>query len=268
MPAIVGFGAMMLTGVMTRTDDLADDLATAQRDGELFAVFQPQISLPDGVIVGAEALCRWRHPQRGLVPPDAFIEAAEQSRLIDEIGIFMIDECFTASIEWRAAGTPISLSVNVSPVQLLTDAFIDYLEAELARRAVAPGDITLEITESAPQVDRLSLIPRLRQVRAMGLGLSLDDFGTGQASMEQLESLPLTEVKLDGTLVRGGTGSSLEPLSEVVAIAHERGLNVVAEGIETIAHLETASAIRCDRAQGYLFGKPLPRDARFSPAIR
>lgn len=256
---------MVLTGVVTRTDDLAHDLATAKRDDELFAVFQPQISLPDGAIVGAEALCRWRHPQRGLVPADVFIAAAEQSSLIDEIGMFMIEECFTASVEWRAAGTPISISVNVSPVQLLDNAFIEHLEDELARRAVAPEDITLEITETAPQVDRLSLIPRLRQVRALGMGLSLDDFGTGQATMEQLESLPLTEVKLDGTLVREGTGSSLEPLSEVVAIAHQRGLTVVAEGIETIDHLQTAVAIRCDRAQGFLFGRPLPRDARFSP---
>ncbi len=125
------------------------------------------------------------------------------------------------------------------------------------------GALTIEITESLPLGDTSVVLPRLRALRELGVGISLDDYGAGHASLEQLESLPLTEVKLDGDLIRATRNGAIEPLSEIVDLAHERGLRVVAEGIETLTHLEVAVALGCDRAQGYLMGEPRPKSRLF-----
>ncbi|MET0812818.1 MAG: EAL domain-containing protein [Microbacterium sp.] len=248
---------------MPTTQELAADLAAAVGSGELFAVFQPQVSIATGATVGVEALCRWRHPRWGLIPPSDFIPLAEDSGAIDDLGMFMLGESMVAADEWRAAGIVREVSVNVSPRQLASDAFFERVAEEFTRRSLEAGALTIEITESLP-VDAGSVLPRLRELRALGVGVSLDDYGTGHASIEQLESLPLTEVKLDGELIRDASARrALEPLSEIVELAHERGIRVVAEGIETLAHLESAVALDCDRAQGYLIGEPRPKSRLF-----
>ncbi len=248
-----------LTGGVSTPDDLAADLAAAASGGELFAVYQPQISLETGLTVAAETLCRWRHPRLGLIAPDSFIQLAEHTGAIHDLGRYILDEALSAADEWHAAGSDLDVSVNVSPVQLESTAFTEHLTAEFSRRSLAPRRLTIEITESLPLVDAGTVMHRLRELRAIGVGISLDDFGTGHASLEQLTRLPLTEVKLDGELIRGARSGSLEQLVEVVEIAHDRGLCVVAEGIETLTHLETAVEIGADRAQGYLTGQPRPR---------
>lgn len=244
---------------MPTTDDLAADLAAAVRDAEIFAVYQPQISIESGATVAAEALCRWRHPQLGLVAPDTFIRVAEQTGIIHDLGLFMLEECFATAESWRSGGRERQLSVNVSPLQLTDEAFTRHIADEFAERAFAPGTITLEITEGLPVTHATEVIPRLVELRELGVGVSLDDYGTGHALVGQIENLPLTEVKVAGSLIRGVDRETIGPLRDTVELAHDKGLRVVAEGIERLSHLETAVDLGCERAQGYLIGPPRAR---------
>lgn len=244
---------------MLDSDKLATDLGSALRAGEVFAVFQPLVDVASGGIVGVEGLCRWTDSRGRAVPPDMFIPIAESAGLIHELGHFMLSECLAAAEAWRAAGSAIDVSVNVSPTQLAEPSFSVDLVEQLAMRAVPPEAVTLEITESLPLRDIALIVPRLEDLRSRGVGISLDDFGTGHASAEQLERLPVTELKLDKSLMHGDRDRSVDHLRDVVARARERGLRVVAEGIETAEQLRLAHELGCERAQGYLLGAPMPK---------
>jgi EAL domain-containing protein (putative c-di-GMP-specific phosphodiesterase class I) len=248
-------------GGVTAPADLADDLRVSVPENQLFAVFQPQIDIRSGAIVAVEGLCRWRHPRHGLVPAQQFIDIAERTGAIHEIGEFMLAECFAAAEGWFAGGRPVDVSVNTSPVQLASEVFTDALADRLRATSLPALTLTVEITESMPMADIEAMVPRLEALRALGLGVSLDDYGTGHASAHQLADLPVTEVKLDRTLIQRGRDHASEDLADVVAQAHARGIRVVAEGIETPRHLQRAETIGCDRAQGYLLGRPMTRDA-------
>jgi EAL domain-containing protein (putative c-di-GMP-specific phosphodiesterase class I) len=240
-------------------DDLAEDLAAAVRNRDLIAVYQPQISLATGSTVGVEALCRWNHPQLGPISPDVFIGIAERVGLIGGIGAFMLDESLASAAEWWASGRRLEVSVNVSPAQLSEEAFATGLQRALSGGRIPPTALTIEITESMPLFASHAVMRRLRSIRDAGIRISLDDYGAGHASTEALESLPLTEVKLDGGLIRDDAAHPLDELREIVDLARERELRVVAEGIETLSHLQRAVDARCDRAQGFLMGRPRPR---------
>jgi len=248
-----------LTGVVIDINDLAADLADAIANGSIFAAYQPQISLETGRPVAIEVLSRWNHPALGPVSPAAFISVAEQAGSIHDLGALMLNAALDAATHWRDGGHSIEVSVNVSPLQLLRRSFLDHLLAELSSRSLPPDAITVEITESLPLGGSHDVIDLLREFRTHGIGLALDDFGTGHASLEQLENLPLSEVKLDGSLIRDEKAHSDVELREVVSVARDRDLRVVAEGIETQAQLERAAMLRCDRAQGYLLCRPRPR---------
>jgi EAL domain-containing protein (putative c-di-GMP-specific phosphodiesterase class I) len=237
-------------------DDLAEDLAAGIARGDITAAFQPQISVQTGAVVAFEALGRWTHPRWGVISPDRFISAAEHTGDIHDLGGFMLTACLDAVEKWRTHG--IGVSVNVSPLQLASASFPARVAAELSSRSLPGSALTIEITESLPVIDRNSLIPRLRELRDLGIGISLDDFGKENATLEHIESLPLTEVKLDGAMIQEAEGEMTEALTEVVYLARERSLRIVAEGIETRDHLATAAALRCDRAQGYMIGLPRP----------
>jgi EAL domain-containing protein (putative c-di-GMP-specific phosphodiesterase class I) len=246
---------------VTAPADLADDLRVAVPGNQLFAVFQPQIDIRSGAIVAVEGLCRWRHPRRGMVPAQEFIDIAERTGAIHDIGDFMLTQCFAAAETWHAQGRPVDVSVNTSPVQLASEVFTDALAERLRTTGLPAQTLTVEITESMPMTDIEVMVPRLVDLRALGLGVSLDDYGTGHASAGQLADLPVTEVKLDRTLIQDEASHPAEVLSDVVAQAHARGIRVVAEGIETPRHLRRAETIGCDRAQGYLLGRPMTQDA-------
>ncbi|WP_438352539.1 EAL domain-containing protein [Microbacterium sp. CJ88] len=246
---------------MTTPADFADDLRVAVPGGQLFAVFQPQIDLRTGVIVAVEGLCRWQHPRHGLVPAQQFIDLAERSGLIHAIGEFMLAECFTAAETWFAQGRTVGVSVNTSPVQLASESFTEALAHRLRASSLPAETMTVEITESMPVIDVATVAPRLEALRELGSGVSLDDYGTGHASLDRLEDLPITELKLDRTLIQDEARYPAEDLSDLVAQAHARGIRVVAEGIETPRQLQRAETIGCDRAQGYLLGRPATRDA-------
>ncbi|MCU1420353.1 MAG: hypothetical protein JWN36_4 [Microbacteriaceae bacterium] len=235
-------------------------LQDAVRNDEIVAYYQPQIDLASGQIVGVEALSRWRHPTLGLLSPESFIADAEENGTIHEIGRYMLDDGCRCAADWQRDGYDIGVAVNVSASQLSSVAFFDHLADKLATLSLRPRSITVEITESRAIADPEDAAARLGVLRDIGVDVSIDDFGIGHSSLEQLLRLPATEVKIDKSLVHGLQSDSDAIMRDLVELAHGRGLRVVAEGIETVEHLERAREVGCDRAQGYLLGRPSPED--------
>jgi len=241
---------------MPLTEDLADDLAAAVRSPEIFAVYQPQVSLESGSIVAAEALCRWRHPRLGDIDPVTMIDVAERTGTIHELGRRMLDECLDTLHEWRAMGRNWAVTVNVSPVQFEDDSFCAHVAAEFARRGCAPGSLVFELSHDSPSIDDRAVLPQLRMLRDRGVEISLGDYGAEAPTRERLRRLPLTEVKIPGYRVRAVESGTRSSLHDEVERAHADGLRVVAEGIETLTHLDIAVQLGCDRAQGFLIREP------------
>lgn len=235
--------------------NLAENLAGAASRGELVAWFQPQIDLASGRIVAAEALARWQHPETGLVPPNDFIPVAEETGAIHEIGDFMIEQ----GCELAAELTDVEIAVNVSPVQLTRPDFAARLIAAFQRHSLHRGQLSVEITEGRPVLDLPDAVTQLEHVRDSGVGVSLDDFGSGFASLKQLNALPFTELKIDQSLIHDETEETWTRLASIVAIVRQRGMRIVAEGIETLEQYERVRDADCDRAQGYFLGMPMPR---------
>ena len=240
---------------------MQSELAGALERREISAWFQPQFDVTSGTIVGLEALCRWEHPELGFIAPTSFIPVAEETGMIDELGRFMATECIRAIVEWSSEDRPLDVAVNVSPVQLMTPVFTDWLEGEIARLGSAGSALTIEITESRPIDDAAAVVKRLDRLRELGLGIAIDDFGTGQASLKQLRRLHATELKIDRSLITDDSPRVTDLLRQVIRTAHDSGIRVVAEGVETQHHLDRVRDLGCDRAQGYLLARPLPRGA-------
>lgn len=237
--------------------ELKDALSRAISRGELRAYFQPQIDLISGRIVAAEALCRWEHPEWGFVSPEVFIPIAEEDDVIMQVGRWMIDESCARSVEWLSHDLVVEVAVNVSATQL-TPQFFDYIEATIAASGARPRALTLEITESRHIADAELTNRLLAPLRELGIGISIDDFGTGFSSVQQLVALPATELKVDQSLVQGDDELTSTLLSTVVELAHSRELRTVAEGVETTDQLALVRELGFDRAQGYLIGHALP----------
>jgi EAL domain-containing protein (putative c-di-GMP-specific phosphodiesterase class I) len=237
------------------TDDLADELATAVGGADIFAVYQPQVSLESGSIVAAEALCRWRHPRLGDIDPATMIDVAERSGVIHALGRRMLDECLDALAGWRATGREWAVAVNVSPLQFEDESFASDIAGEFERRPLPSGSLVLELTEDVEPLDE-RVLSQLHTLREIGVEISLAGYGADSSSLDGLRSVPLAEVKLPGDLVRSAAGPDLALLHESVDIAHAQGLRVVAEGIETLTHLDIAVQLGADRAQGFLIRHP------------
>lgn len=233
---------------------IASDLVGAVRRGEITAWFQPQIDVHTRRVVAAEALCRWLHPVRGMVPPPEFIAAAEEFDLIEEIGVFMARQSCLAIERWH-----IDVSVNVSPMQLENAAFTNWLETQLSGVSTAGSSLTIEITEEQPMRNVPAVVRRLDRLRALGVGVAIDDFGAGQSSLKQLRRLHGTELKLDRSLVADENAQLL--IADAVNAARASGVRTVVEGIETPEQLKLITRLGCDRAQGYLLGAPMPQHA-------
>jgi EAL domain-containing protein (putative c-di-GMP-specific phosphodiesterase class I) len=236
--------------------DLVSDLQSALERGDLTAAYQPQVELGSLKIVAAEALARWNHPEFGAITPGVFIPLAEQHGLIHDIGVSMVEFGTRQAAQWDALGLEIDISVNVSPRQLEDLDFLDHLQRNLGELALPPGRLVLEITESLPVPDVDEVRVRLRELRELGLGISIDDFGAGYSVLIEQTGIPATELKLDRALIQDET-PSVAFLRTVVDSAHSQGMRVVAEGVETESHLALARELRCDRGQGYLFGRPM-----------
>jgi EAL domain-containing protein (putative c-di-GMP-specific phosphodiesterase class I) len=221
---------------------------------ELAAWFQPQIDVQSGEIVAAEALCRWHHPAWGVVKPNEFIPVAEETGLIDEVGEFMAIQALSAVTEWE-----IDVSVNVSPAQLEDAGFTTWLAPMIHRLRRPARRLTLEITEGRHLDDVPALVARLDGLRAMGVGIAIDDYGAGQASLTQAKRLHATELKIDRSLIIDETETTFREVTDAVELAHDAGMRVVAEGVETTSQFDRVARLGCDRAQGFLWSRPVPR---------
>jgi diguanylate cyclase (GGDEF)-like protein/PAS domain S-box-containing protein len=232
---------------------------------EFTLVYQPKVDLSSGAIVGAEALLRWNHPERGLVGPDEVIPWAESTGLIVPLGTWILETAVREASAWPdlIPGREFLLAVNVSASQVSAPVFINVVGDVLARADWAPQCLALEITESAMLDDTELNLRALEHLRAMGVRLAVDDFGTGYSSLSYLHRFPIDIVKVDRAFVEVLVGPDAEPAvaSAVVAMAEALGLTTAAEGIETVEQLAAVRALGCQLGQGFLFARPLAPDA-------
>lgn len=244
---------------MMEGSQLLSELRGAVQRGEIIAHFQPQVDLRSRRIVAAEALARWEHPTRGMIAPSVFIPMAEESGAIDEIGDHMIELACDAALSWQQAGHDVEVAVNVSATQLRDHEFARRVLSTVESHALDPRLLTIEVTESTEIIDVSAVAERLDWLRSVGMTISVDDFGTGHSSVEQVLDLRASELKIDQSLTQDEGASARTLLGAVITFAHDKGLRVVAEGIETEAQLEQIVDLHCDRAQGYLLGRPVAR---------
>lgn len=231
------------------------------RNKEFVLHYQPQYNLKTGEITGVEALIRWNHPFKGMVYPKHFIDVAEKTGLIREIGRWVIHEACRQCREWEETGfSPVIVSVNLSAMQLKDKQFIDDIKKIIAETGVNPGSIQFEITEHAAIDNFDKIIFILTQLRAMGFKISLDDFGTGYSSLNYLKLLPIDSIKIDRSFVENVTANSKEQAitKSLIQLAQEMDLKVIAEGIETEEQRCFLRDIECDEGQGFLFGMAIP----------
>ena len=240
------------------------ELRRAIREGELLLHFQPKVDAGTGVVVGAEALVRWQHPERGLVPPGDFIALAEETGLIVALTDWVLESACSHLRRWQDAGLSCGpLSVNLAASSLADTALADGLDALMRRHGLAPHCLTLEMTETMLMRDVEAGVALLETLRSRGYGLSLDDFGTGYSSLSYLKRFPIGELKIDRAFVidaaRGGRDGALA--AAIIALGRELGLGVVAEGVETPEQAAFLMRRGCNVQQGYLFSRPVPAAA-------
>jgi len=228
--------------------------------GELFLAYQPKLHLKSGKITHAEALVRWRHPVDGLVPPDRFLPLAEETGAVRELTRFVIRRALADARDAARAKTDIGISVNVSASDIGEPAFADEVIRMLERTSVDPARVTLEITESALIRSPETALKVLRALRDHGLGLSIDDYGTGQSTLSYVRTLPVNELKIDKTFVtqlRENEGDRIM-VASTIDLAHRLGLTVVAEGVEDWDTIALLTDLGCDYAQGFAIGRGMP----------
>jgi EAL domain-containing protein (putative c-di-GMP-specific phosphodiesterase class I) len=221
------------------------------------------VAVATGVVTGAEALVRWPHPQRGLLYPDAFLPAAEQAGLMRPLTLVVLERALAACGRWTAAGRELGVAVNLSASNLLDASLPEEVAALLRAHGVAPEQLTLEVTEAVILANPLRSGEVLAAIRALGVAVSLDDFGTGHSSLSHVKRLPVDELKIDRAFVRDIAGDATDRaiVSSIVRLAHSLGLVVTAEGVEDETALEVLRGEGCDQAQGWLFARPLAEAA-------
>jgi diguanylate cyclase (GGDEF)-like protein/PAS domain S-box-containing protein len=242
---------------------LLSEMHSAVEDNQLRLHYQPVVSLDDEVVVGLEALVRWEHPQRGLVPPDEFVPFAERSGLITGIGAWVMGEACRQASEWRRTEPhrPLDMSVNVSARQLAQGAgLVESMRMTLDESGLDPTSVVLEVTESALMDDAEAALRVLNELKALGVRIAIDDFGTGYSSLVYLKRFPVDLLKIDRTFIAGlGLHKDDDAIvRSVIELAHAFGIDAVAEGIETSQHLEILQDLGCDFGQGYLWSPARP----------
>jgi diguanylate cyclase (GGDEF)-like protein len=239
-------------------------LAQALERGEFVLHFQPQVRARDGGLVGAEALIRWNHPERGLLLADAFIPLAEQRQLMLPIGQWVLAEAARCALRWRDMGLKVApVAVNLSSVQFHSIGFVEAVAQVLPGEGIGSGLLELELTERMLMDDLVAVKQRLVHLKAMGLQISVDDFGTGYSSLGHLKELPIDKVKIDRSFVHDlpMNRDSAAIARAIVQMGRSLGLLVIAEGVETEAQREFLAEQGCDELQGLLISAPLPQAA-------
>lgn len=241
-----------------------DEMIEGLDNDEFEPFFQPKVEVATGRLVGAEALARWRHPRKGVVPPFvpplAFIKPFEDNGQIDRLTWIMLDKAARSCREWRRAGVNITVSVNLSLQTLVDVTLADRLTQLVRDRGLEPRDLVLEVTESARLAHMGNALENLSRLRMKGFGLSIDDYGTGYSSLQQLTRIAFTEIKIDGSFVRNASTqeAGLVVLESSLAMARKLKISAVAEGVETDADWRLLERLGWDVAQGYFIAKPLP----------
>jgi diguanylate cyclase (GGDEF)-like protein len=241
-------------------------LRRALERGELQVHYQPLVALDTGELTGVEALVRWNHPERGLVPPLDFIPVAEETGLIQSLGQWVIEEACAQAERWRIAHpavAPALMSVNLSPLQLVRSDLVEIVAAALRETGSSAGRLCLEMTESVVMEDARSVASALTSLGAMGVKLAVDDFGTGYSSLRSLRRFPVHVLKIDRSFVAGlgVSGDDASIVTAVQSLADALKLETVAEGVETEQQVHELRALGCRSAQGFYYAKPQPAEA-------
>ena len=239
------------------------DLRRALERSELVLHYQPKVSISTGDVVGAEALVRWHRPEHGLVMPDAFMPFAEHTGLIGPLTRYILNEALTQARAWCEQGRPLTVAVNLSARNLLDEHLPDQVAELLAAHDVAPELLVLEVTETAVVTEPLRAQQLLKRLAALGIRISIDDFGAGYTSLGQLKTLPVSELKIDRSFVTTMTedGRNALIVQSVIDLGHNLGLSIVAEGVEDEQTLTALAALNCDVAQGYYISRPMTAEA-------
>jgi EAL domain-containing protein (putative c-di-GMP-specific phosphodiesterase class I) len=238
---------------------LGSDLRAAIAEGQLSLVFQPQVRLSDGLMLGAEALVRWRHPTLGQIMPDEFISLAERTGAINDLTERVLADALDQAKIWRDAGREWNVAVNIATRNLLENDFVGIVERLLQAKGVDPSALILEITETSMMSDTSKTVDVLEGLAALGITLSVDDFGTGYSSLSYLQQLPVKEVKIDKMFVsRMVSDPGADAIvRSVLDLARNLNLKTVAEGVEDAETLEQLRGLGCDIAQGYFLSRPV-----------
>ncbi len=268
---------LKMTGVLTKPIRVADltealrtvkledlwltvaNLSAALERQEFHLLYQPKVALGSGEIVGVEALIRWQHPGRGLVPPIDFIPFAETSAFIDQLTHWVSVTACEQMRSWDAANVTLDVALNMSARNLHDTRLPDVLESHCRKAGIAPSRVTLELTETAAMHDAVQMMDVLTRLRLKGFKLAIDDFGTGYSSLVQLHRMPFSEIKIDGSFVADCTtaAESRTIVRLVIDLAHALDKKAVAEGVETAEALDLLRELGCDEAQGYFIARPI-----------
>jgi EAL domain-containing protein (putative c-di-GMP-specific phosphodiesterase class I) len=231
---------------------------------QLVVHYQPIVRLDTGEVEGVEALVRWQHPDRGLLPPDSFLSVAEETGQVIPITRWLLRETTRKAAEWAAQGLPLRMSVNVSARHFSAETLVRDVRVALRDSGLPPDQLVLELTETSVAEDPTRAEDQLGVLRSFGVRVAIDDFGTGWSSLAQLFALPIGTLKIDRSLLnaaeRAVAGETGAVLSAIVGLTSSLGIRSVAEGVETPEHLRMVREAGCDLAQGWLLGHPMPAD--------
>ncbi|MCY1689802.1 bifunctional diguanylate cyclase/phosphodiesterase [Exiguobacterium sp. SL14] len=253
-----------------RRHQLQNSLRTAIRRDELFLEYQPKVNAWSGIIVGAEALVRWQHPEWGRIPPNDFIPLSEESDMHILIADWVLEETCRSINQWVLAGLPaVPVSINVSPKRLMYGNFAETVKETLRRFDISPGMLEIEILETDVLFDNAKIHQSLEMLSAMGIRIALDDFGKGYSSISYLQQYPIDTIKIDRQFATSlaHDKKTQSVVRSVLFMANEFGMDVIAEGVETMEQLHYLRQLDCTTIQGYLFSRPLPK-ADFESALK
>lgn len=246
--------------------ELEEELRYAVERKELLVYFQPKFDISSEKIIGAEALVRWNHPERGMLPPAKFIPLCEENGYICTVDFYMLEEVCNQMKQWKDTGKQlIKVSVNFSRLHLSNPGFVDKLVATVRKYGLEPADLEIELTETVAYEEMESLLEVMHQIKDAGFGLSMDDFGSGYSSLNLLREMPVDVLKLDKGFLDdcGGNSATREKriISHVISMAKDLEISVLAEGVETMQQKEFLRESKCDMIQGYYYAKPMPTES-------